>query len=47
MRSTACCPGLLREHGLLRGRRVWIDSSVIEANASPRALEHRKTKESY
>jgi len=39
--------GALRGHGLLRGRRLGIDSSVIEANASLRALEHRNTEESY
>ena len=37
----------LRDHGLLRGRRLGIDSSVIEANASLRALEHRNTEETY
>lgn len=37
----------LRSHGLLRGRRLGIDSSVIEANASLRALEHRNTAETY
>jgi transposase len=39
--------GALRVHGLLRGRKLGIDSSVIEANASLRALEHRNTEESY
>ena len=39
--------GALREHGLLRGRKLGIDSSVIEANASLRALEHRNTEETY
>jgi transposase len=39
--------GALRAHGLLRGRKLGIDSSVIEANASLRALEHRNTEESY
>src|SRR4051812_15841905 len=39
--------GMLRRHGLLRGRKLGIDSSVIEANASLRALEHRNTEESY
>lgn len=38
---------MLREHGLLKGRKLGIDSSVIEANASLRALEHRNTEESY
>jgi transposase len=37
----------LRAHGLLRGRQLGIDSSVIEANASLRALEHRNTEQSY
>ena len=37
----------LREHGLLRGRKLGIDSSVIEATASLRALEHRNTEETY
>jgi transposase len=39
--------GALRGHGLLRGRQLGIDSSVIEANASLRALEHRNTEENY
>ncbi len=37
----------LHAHGLLRGRKLGIDSSVIEAHASLRALEHRNTEESY
>jgi transposase len=37
----------LRKHGLLRGRKLGIDSSVIEANASLRALQHRNTEENY
>jgi len=37
----------LRAHGLLKGKNLGIDSSVIEANASLRALEHRNTQESY
>jgi len=37
----------LREHGLLRGKDLGIDSSVIEANASLRALVHRNTEEQY
>jgi transposase len=37
----------LREHGLLRGRNLGIDSSVIEANASLKALAHRNTEEEY
>src|SRR6266446_2436780 len=32
---------------LLRGRQLGIDSSVMEANASLRALEHRNTEENY
>src|SRR5204862_7515625 len=37
----------LREHGLLRGKNLGIDSSVIEANASLWALVHRNTEEQY
>ena len=37
----------LRRHGLLRGKHLGIDSSVMEANASLRALENRNTKEAY
>jgi transposase len=39
--------GALHTHGLLKGRKLGIDSSVIEANASLRALENRNTEESY
>jgi transposase len=38
--------GLMR-HGLLRGRNLGMDSSVMEANASLRALENRNTGEAY
>jgi len=37
----------LHEHGLLKGRHLGIDSSVIEANASLRELVHRNTEEQY
>lgn len=37
----------LRGHGLLKGRHLGIDSSVIEANASLRELVHRNTEEQY
>ena len=37
----------LREHGLLGGKNLGIDSSVIEANASLRALVNRNTAEQY
>ncbi len=37
----------LRAHGLLKGRHLGIDSSVIEANASLRSLTERNTEESY
>jgi transposase len=37
----------LRRHGLLRGKNLGIDSSVMEANASLRALQHRNTGEAY
>ena len=37
----------LQAHGLLRGKNVGIDSSVIEANASLRGLVNRNTGEAY
>lgn len=37
----------LKEHGLLRGKNLGIDASVIEANASLRALVNRNTEEQY
>jgi transposase len=37
----------LHDHGLLKGKKLGIDSSIIEANASLRALQHRNTEQSY
>jgi transposase len=37
----------LQEHGLLRGKNLGIDSSVMEANASLRGLVNRNTGEAY
>lgn len=37
----------LQEHGLVRGKNVGIDTSVIEANASMRGLVNRQTEEAY
>lgn len=37
----------LHAHGLLKGKHLGIDSSVLEANASLRSLVHRNTEESY
>ena len=37
----------LREKKLLKGKRLAIDTSVLEANASLRSLEHRLTGERY
>jgi transposase len=37
----------LQEHGLLRGKHVGIDSSVMEANASLRGLVNRSAGEAY
>lgn len=37
----------LYEYGLLKGRNLGIDSSIIEANASLRELQHRNTEEAY
>jgi transposase len=37
----------LRSHGLLKGRHLGIDSSIIEANASLRELQRRNSEEKY
>lgn len=37
----------LRAQGLLRGRKLGLESSVLQANASLRALEHRNPEQSY
>ena len=37
----------LHDHGLLKGRKLGIDSSIIEANASLRELVKRNTEEAY
>lgn len=37
----------LQRHGLLKGRHLGMDSSVIEANASLRSLSERNTEEGY
>lgn len=37
----------LQEHGLVKGRHVGIDTSVIEANASLKGLVNRQTQEAY
>jgi transposase len=37
----------LKTHELLKGRRLGIDASVMEANASLRSLEHRLTGTAY
>src|SRR5665213_1213616 len=37
----------LRSHGLLKGKHLGIDSSVMEANASLRGLQHRNSEQKY
>ena len=37
----------LQQHGLLRGKNLGIDSSIMEANASLRGLVNRNTGEQY
>jgi len=39
--------GALQAHGLLQGKNVGIDASVIEANASLKNLVNRNTQEAY
>lgn len=37
----------LQEHGLIKGRNVGMDASVIEANAALKSLVNRDTQEAY
>jgi transposase len=37
----------LKQHKLLKGKRLGIDASILEANASLRSLQHRLTGEAY
>ena len=37
----------LNEHGLLKGKHLGIDSSVMEANASLSGLASRNTEQGY
>jgi transposase len=37
----------LKQNNLLKGKRLGIDASVLEANASLRSLEHRLTGDAY
>lgn len=37
----------LKQNKLLKGKRLGIDASVLEANAALRSLEHRLTSEAY
>jgi transposase len=39
--------GILRDHKLIRGKKLGMDASVMEANAALRSLEHRLTGEDY
>ena len=38
---------LLAQRGLLRGQRIGIDATTLEANAAMRSIVRRKTGESY
>ena len=39
--------GLLAERGLLKGQRIGIDATTLEANAAMRSIVRRDTGESY
>jgi transposase len=39
--------GLLREHGLVKGRTVGVDATTLEANAALRSIVRRDTGEPY
>ena len=43
----ALVPKALRDHKLLRDRKLGVDASVMEANASLRSLKHGLTGEDY
>jgi transposase len=43
----ACVLAALKQQRLLKGRHLAIDTSVMEANAALRSLEHRLTGEQY
>jgi len=38
---------MLADHGLVKGKRIAIDATTLEANAAMRAIERRDTGESY
>lgn len=38
---------ILKKHKLLKGRKLGIDTSTLEANASMRSIEHRMTGDDY
>jgi transposase/osmotically-inducible protein OsmY len=38
---------LIAEHGLVRGKRIGVDASTLEANAALRQIVHRDTGEGY
>jgi len=38
---------LLADRGLLRGQRIGIDATTLEANAAMRSIVRRETGESY
>ena len=39
--------GVLADRGLLKGRRIAIDATTLEANAAMRSIVRRDTGESY
>ncbi len=39
--------GVLADHGLLKGKRIAIDATTLEANAAMRSIEQRDTGENY
>ena len=39
--------GLLAERGLLKGQRMGIDATTLEANAAMRSIVRRDTGETY
>ena len=44
---SAGCWALLADRGLLKGQRIAIDATTLEANAAMRSIVRRDTSESY
>jgi hypothetical protein len=46
-RCSAGCWRLIAKHGLVKGERIGVDASTMEANAALRTIVRRDTGETY